>query len=138
MEKVDLSHGVFALEQVYETKPRAEGFFESHRKYIDVQFVFEGDQLRVNAECGIGAIRVAFERESCDHLDQCRCGGGADRRSRPTAGCRGGRREGGEVVGFGVAEGFPGEGVEFGGGVVDAEADAAAGGLAAGFGPGGP
>jgi biofilm protein TabA len=45
VNKVDLDHGVFALEQVYETKARADGFFESHRKYIDVQFVFEGEEL---------------------------------------------------------------------------------------------
>ncbi len=41
-EKVELGGGVFAIEQVYPTKPRAEGFFESHRKYIDVQVVVDG------------------------------------------------------------------------------------------------
>ncbi len=41
-EKVELAGGVFAIEQVYYTKPRAEGFFESHKKYIDVQVVVEG------------------------------------------------------------------------------------------------
>jgi YhcH/YjgK/YiaL family protein len=44
-QKVDLGGGVFVMEQVYETKPRAEGFFESHRKYIDVQVVAEGEEL---------------------------------------------------------------------------------------------
>lgn len=43
--KVELGDGVFAMEQVYETKPRADGFFESHRKYIDLQVVVEGDEL---------------------------------------------------------------------------------------------
>lgn len=41
-EKTELAGGVFAIEQVYYTKPRAEGFFESHKKYIDVQVVVEG------------------------------------------------------------------------------------------------
>lgn len=41
-EKLELAGGVFAIEQVYYTKPRAEGFFESHKKYIDVQVIVEG------------------------------------------------------------------------------------------------
>jgi biofilm protein TabA len=44
-EKVELSGGAFAIEQVYQTKLRAEGFFESHRKYIDVQVIVEGSEL---------------------------------------------------------------------------------------------
>jgi len=42
--KTDLGGGVFAIEQVYETKLRAAGFFESHQKYIDVQVVVEGEE----------------------------------------------------------------------------------------------
>ena len=41
-EKVELAGGAFAIEQVYYTKPRTEGFFESHKKYIDLQLVVEG------------------------------------------------------------------------------------------------
>lgn len=44
-EKIELGAGVFAIEQVYDTKPRSEGFFESHRKYIDVQLIVEGEEL---------------------------------------------------------------------------------------------
>lgn len=43
--RADLGAGVFAIEQVYDTKPRAEGFFESHRKYIDIQVIVEGEEL---------------------------------------------------------------------------------------------
>lgn len=43
--RVELTGGAFALEQVYIPKPRAEGFFESHRKYIDVQVVVAGAEL---------------------------------------------------------------------------------------------
>ena len=41
-EKVLLEGGVFAIEQVYYTKSRDNGFFESHKKYIDVQVIVEG------------------------------------------------------------------------------------------------
>lgn len=44
-QKIDLGGGVFVMEQAYQTKPRAEGFFESHRSYIDVQVVVEGEEL---------------------------------------------------------------------------------------------
>lgn len=41
----ELGGGVFAIEAAYMTKPRAEGFFESHRKYIDVQVVVVGEEI---------------------------------------------------------------------------------------------
>lgn len=44
-ERVELADGAFALEQVYRSKGRAEGFFESHRKYIDVQVIVEGAEF---------------------------------------------------------------------------------------------
>lgn len=40
--RVELAEGSFALEQVYRSKTRPEGFFESHRNYIDVQVIFTG------------------------------------------------------------------------------------------------
>ena len=43
--KTELAGGAFVIEQAYETRLRADGFFESHRKYIDVQVVFEGEEL---------------------------------------------------------------------------------------------
>jgi len=44
-EKVDLDNNNFALEQVYTTKERNNCFFESHRQYIDVQFILEGEEI---------------------------------------------------------------------------------------------
>lgn len=44
-ERIELGGGVYAVEQVYATKARPDGFFESHRKYIDVQVVVEGDEV---------------------------------------------------------------------------------------------
>lgn len=43
-QRIELAAGSFALEQVYRSKIRSDGFFESHRKYIDVQVVFEGEE----------------------------------------------------------------------------------------------
>ena len=40
---IEGSH-VFALVQEYRTKPLAEGFWESHRAYIDVQYVIAGTE----------------------------------------------------------------------------------------------
>ncbi len=33
---------VFAMIQEYQSKPRAQGFWEAHRKYIDIQYVVDG------------------------------------------------------------------------------------------------
>ncbi|MEZ4727596.1 MAG: YhcH/YjgK/YiaL family protein [Caldilineaceae bacterium] len=35
---------VFALIQEYNTKPRAQGFWEAHRQYLDVQYVVKGQE----------------------------------------------------------------------------------------------
>ncbi len=45
VERIELGGGVFAMEQVYHAKARPEGFFESHRKYIDVQVIVDGVEL---------------------------------------------------------------------------------------------
>jgi len=44
-EKVDLDENNFALEQVYNSKDRDKCFFESHKQYIDVQFILEGEEI---------------------------------------------------------------------------------------------
>ena len=43
---------VFAMIQHYETKPKAQGEWEAHRKYIDVQYVAEGQELMGYANLG--------------------------------------------------------------------------------------
>ncbi|HEU5078331.1 MAG TPA: YhcH/YjgK/YiaL family protein [Opitutaceae bacterium] len=53
-ERVELSGGAFALEQVYRSKARNEGIFESHRAYIDVQVIFSGSEIiEVNDIAGL-------------------------------------------------------------------------------------
>jgi biofilm protein TabA len=44
-ERIELTGGAFAMEQVYPAKLRPEGFFESHRKYIDVQVMVAGEEV---------------------------------------------------------------------------------------------
>ena len=43
--RVELGDGVFALEQAYIAKPRAEGKWEAHKVYIDVQVIVSGEEL---------------------------------------------------------------------------------------------
>lgn len=65
-ERVDLNEGVFALEQVFETKNRNNCFFESHLKYIDFQLILSG------SECmefiNINKMTVAEEYDSARDL----------------------------------------------------------------------
>lgn len=44
-ERTELAGGAFGLEQVYRTKARADGFFESHKAYIDVQVILAGEEI---------------------------------------------------------------------------------------------
>lgn len=44
-KRIELTHGVFALEQAYLTKARSAGKMESHRKYIDIQVVVAGMEI---------------------------------------------------------------------------------------------
>src|SRR6478609_5984567 len=44
-ERIDLEGGSFALEQVYVPRLRPDSFFESHRKYIDVQVIVAGEEV---------------------------------------------------------------------------------------------
>jgi YhcH/YjgK/YiaL family protein len=36
---------LFALLQEYNSKVRADGLWESHRRYADIQFIYEGEEL---------------------------------------------------------------------------------------------
>lgn len=43
--RTDLDNGVFIIEQSFDSKLRADAFFESHLKYVDIQVVFEGEEM---------------------------------------------------------------------------------------------
>lgn len=56
-ERVELGEGVFALEQAYESKPPAEGKWEAHERFIDVQVVISGRELMGVVE--VSALKLA-------------------------------------------------------------------------------
>lgn len=60
-QRIELSEGVFVMEQAYLTKPRAEGFFESHRAHVDVQVVVAGEEIMEVVDAGRIEARQAFD-----------------------------------------------------------------------------
>lgn len=69
--KVELAGGAFALEQAYLSKPRAEVFLESHRKYIDVQVVVVGHEVQEVVDLARLEVDVAYDatRDLIKYLD---------------------------------------------------------------------
>jgi len=69
--KRELSDGTFALEQVYFTKPREQGVYETHRKYVDVQVIVAGEEFMEVTNPGSLIIRDAYnpERDATFYLD---------------------------------------------------------------------
>jgi YhcH/YjgK/YiaL family protein len=61
--RIELTGGAFALEQAYRSKARAEGFFESHRRYIDVQVVFDGEEIMEVGVRGRMTVSRAYDAE---------------------------------------------------------------------------
>jgi len=62
-ERVELAGGSFALEQAYLSKPRAEAFLESHRKYIDVQAVVAGEEIQEVVDIGRMTVDAPYNPE---------------------------------------------------------------------------
>jgi YhcH/YjgK/YiaL family protein len=54
---------LFALTQAYETKPIQEGKLEAHRKYIDIQFILEGEEFIGYAPLGGQPVSKPFDAE---------------------------------------------------------------------------
>lgn len=61
--KVELTGGAYAIEQVYPARTRPEGFFESHRRYIDVQIIVEGEELMEVEDLTRLAVAEAYNPE---------------------------------------------------------------------------
>lgn len=62
-QKIELAGGALVIEQAFETRLRADGFFESHRKYIDVQTVIEGEELMEVADVSRMTVRQPYHAE---------------------------------------------------------------------------
>lgn len=61
--KTELAGGAFVIEQAYPTRLRADGFFESHRKFIDVQAVFEGEELMEVADIARMTVKQPYNEK---------------------------------------------------------------------------
>jgi YhcH/YjgK/YiaL family protein len=59
----DLEDGMFVIEQCYFTKEREEGFFESHRKYIDMQVIVSGSEMMEFTDIHNLTIQVQYDEE---------------------------------------------------------------------------
>ena len=62
-QRIELANGSFALEQVYLAKVRPEGFFESHRRYIDVQVVVAGEEIMELADVARLTVQKPYDAE---------------------------------------------------------------------------
>ncbi|GAB1488185.1 hypothetical protein MASR2M8_06300 [Opitutaceae bacterium] len=62
-ERVELEGGAFALEQTYVSKPRSEGKYESHHKYIDLQAVVAGEEWMELTHVSRLALKDDFSAE---------------------------------------------------------------------------
>lgn len=62
-QRTELGGGVFVSEECYWAKARADGFFESHRKFIDIQIVIEGEELMEVADIGRMKTRDPYNPE---------------------------------------------------------------------------
>ena len=54
---------MYYMVQEYETKPESEGFFEAHRKFIDLQYVVKGRELHKVANVSMLKLRTAYDDE---------------------------------------------------------------------------
>ena len=54
---------VFAIVQSYNTYPKEERRFESHRTYLDIQYVFEGEEIMYYAPTSELQVSEAYDTE---------------------------------------------------------------------------
>lgn len=62
-KKHELANGVLAIEQAYTTKARSDGFFESHRKYIDIQLIVAGEEVLEVVDVSRAKVKEAYDAE---------------------------------------------------------------------------
>ncbi|MEY3091121.1 MAG: hypothetical protein RL113_1437 [Pseudomonadota bacterium] len=61
--RYELEDGMFVIEQCYRTKSREEGFFESHRKYIDMQVIVSGSEMMEFSDITNLTIETQYDEE---------------------------------------------------------------------------
>lgn len=60
-QRHELPGGAYAVEMAYPTKRRSEGFFETHRRFIDIQVVVAGDEWMEVTEAARLAITQPYD-----------------------------------------------------------------------------
>ena len=61
--RYDMNNGLYYMIQNYETKPESEGFFETHRKYIDLQYVLSGKERHDFAHFSALELKTPYDAE---------------------------------------------------------------------------
>jgi len=61
--RYDFKNGSYYLVQSYDSKPESEGFFESHRKYIDIQYIVNGKERHVIANISTLTVQENYNEE---------------------------------------------------------------------------
>lgn len=61
--RIELDENCFVLEQAYSSKDRDGCFFESHRKYIDMQFILGGEEIIEVSDINLLCVDLAYNDE---------------------------------------------------------------------------
>lgn len=61
--KIVLDENCFVLEQAYITKNKEDCLFESHKKYIDIQYMFKGDEIMEVENVNNLLIETAYKED---------------------------------------------------------------------------
>ena len=61
--RYDLSNGMYYMTQEYDTRPEAEGFFETHKKFIDLHYVLKGKERHDIAHVSAMKERIPYNAE---------------------------------------------------------------------------
>ena len=70
--KIVLDENCFVLEQSYITKNKENCLFESHKKYIDIQYMFEGDEIMEVENVNNLLIETPY-KEDLDYAKYAQC-----------------------------------------------------------------
>jgi YhcH/YjgK/YiaL family protein len=57
----ELPCGEYAVEMAYQTKTRSEGFFETHRKFIDIQVIVAGEEAMEVEQADRLAVTLPYD-----------------------------------------------------------------------------
>jgi biofilm protein TabA len=62
-EKIEITSEIFAIEQSYYTHQSEESLFESHIKYVDIQFLISGEEIIEVVHIGLLEVDSEYNEE---------------------------------------------------------------------------